>query len=514
MTNAAETKPESEHVRVRRALVDALHADLVGPFAPDDRERRAGEPTDDELLPLPPSRWYLAGFLAPKAEPPPDVDDEAVDGELAAGDEPQADDAGGVEPPPKRRQRFPASMGLSVFLPPQRGDDAGSIDVVVRYADYVKEPLGDDATDGDGSPARHPRYGWRRIPHGPFNVSVPLDPGVLAGRDGISWAASGLRLRGELRTTNMEGLEPGTRVLSLFLVNERPPRDDDRDLTYVFQTQLTLRSKDGFRPRPNRHGEDVGDPDLATLALQFRDHFEWAVGHNTSVEDPRPDDDGIVRELRTTHVPAYEVRDVKHDEIPGLTTEMKTLSQLDGPGLGRALLPLIDEYGAWIERQRRPRLDRDALETTRDGLMMKAERARTRLRRGIALLEEDADVREGFRLANIAMHVQALQADAAREDRRYAGGKLPAWRPFQLAFVLLNLGAVADPHDENRTVADLIYFPTGGGKTEAYLGLIAFTLILRRLRGRDHPDGGRGVTVILRYTLRLLPSTSSGAPRR
>ena len=114
----------------------------------------------------------------------------------------------------------------------------------------------------------------------------------------------------------------------------------------------------------------------------------------------------------------------------------------------------------------------------------------------------DAEVREAFKLANLAMHAQALQADRWREDRRYKDGAQPRWRPFQLAFILLNLASVADAKHDDRGVADLIYFPTGGGKTEAYLGLAAFTLVLRRLRNPG--PSSAGVTVLMRYTLRLL----------
>src|SRR5439155_3595431 len=70
------------------------------------------------------------------------------------------------------------------------------------------------------------------------------------------------------------------------------------------------------------------------------------------------------------------------------------------------------------------------------------------------------------------------------------------------AFILMNLKGIADPTDADREVVDLLFFPTGGGKTEAYLGLAAFTLVLRRLR---HPGiGSAGLSVLMRYTLRLL----------
>ena len=482
---------------VRQRLVDALEADLVGPFLAPDLPGGG-----QEVLPLPPSRWYLTGFLAPQFDRAPDADDTDAVGDLAAGSDSQAEDAGKDEPEAKRPHRFPASMGLSVFLPaPPPGVSVDDIEVELAYAEYIHEDIAED-TD------KKAKVGWRRVPCGPPKFKVPLDPRVLGGRDGFRWPeATGLRIRGELRTTDIDGLPPGARVLSLFLVNERPPLDRDRDLNFIFQVRLTLRYPGGFLPRPNRRGEDASDDDQRILALTFRDHVEWAVGHNTSVDIPRPDSDDKVRELRTTQIPHYEVRGVRHedarDKIGIEITEMRQFAGLDGAGLVRALSPLVEAYGAWIERQRYQPLG-PKLETTRDALMNEADGVRKRIREGIDLLAADAEVREAFKLANLAMHAQALQADRWREDRRYKEGAQPRWRPFQLAFILLNLASVADAKHDDRGVADLIYFPTGGGKTEAYLGLIAFTLILRRLRGKARPDEGRGVAVILRYTLRLL----------
>ncbi len=479
---------------VRSQLVAALQADLIGPFLSADHPGGG-----QEVLPLPPSRWYLTGFLAPHHDRAPDPDDTEAQGELASGNDSQAEDAGTTEPDTKRPQRFPASMGLSVFLPPPPAD--GSVDhieVEVRYADYVKEEISEDTE-------KKARDGWRRVPCGPHTIQVPLDPKRLATREGIRWPESSmLQLRGELRTTEIDGLPPGTRVLSLFLVNDRLPLERDRDLNFIFQVGLTLRYAGGFIARPNRRGDDADDDDQRVLALMFRNNFEWAVGHNTSVDMPRPDPDGMVRELRTTQLPQYEVRLVRHETVKGIETEMRRLSELDGVGLVRALSPLVEAYGAWIDKQRYTSLERTSFEQTRDSLMERAERARERMREGIELLAKDAEVRESFKLANLAMHAQALQADGVREDKRYVKGKQPSWRPFQLAFVLLNLASVADPVHQDRPLADLIYFPTGGGKTEAYLGLIAYTLILRRLRGKTRADEGRGVAVVLRYTLRLL----------
>ncbi len=474
-------------LEVRTALVAALEADLVGPFLPE------GQPGGgEEVLPLPPSRWYLTGFLAPRDGRAPDADDTDSEGELAAGSESQAEDAGKDEPEAKRPQRFPASMGLSVFLPPSTGP-GDYLEVEVRYAQYVKEDIAEDKES-------RAKVGWKRVPCGPDLVKVPLDAKRL--NEGIRWPASPmLVLRGELREAVIDG-QP-TRVLSLFLINGRVPLERDRDLEFIFQVGLTLRYPAGFLSRPNRRGESADDYDQRVLALMFREHMEWAVGHNTSVVQPEPDPDGRVRVLKTTQLPHYEVRGVRHANV-GVETEMKRLALMDRAGLANALTPLIDAYGAWIDKQRYTPLDRTGFETTRDDLMNRAQRARERMREGIELLRTDPEIHEAFRHANQAMHAAALQADAWREDKRYTEGAQPNWRPFQLAFILLNLASVADPSHADRTVADLIYFPTGGGKTEAYLGLIACTLILRRLRGKSRPDEGRGVAVVLRYTLRLL----------
>jgi hypothetical protein len=478
---------------VRARLVEALEADLVGPFLPPGCPG-AGQ----EVLQLPPSRWYLTGFLAPQAGRQLEVDDDGGD-ELPAGSETQSEDAGSEEPEAKRPQLFPASMGLSVFLPPREGDVPDHVEVEVRWADYEKEKIAEDREQKS-------RDGWKRVPRGPYMVQVPLDPTLLAREQGVRWPeSSGLCFRGELRSTDIEGLPKGTRVLSLFLVNARTPLDKDRDLNFAFQVGFTLRYGRGFLARPNRRGEAADDHDRRVLALMFRDRFEWAVGHNTSVRQPEIDREGNVYALSTTQLPCYEVRNVRHEKVPGIETRMSCLAELDAPGLTRALSPLVEEYGRWIDAQRYATLDqRVELERTRDGLMQKARQAQDRIRQGIALLASDETAREAFKLANKAMQIAAMQADRSRDAKRYEQGREPAWRPFQLAFILLNLASVTDPADPNRKVADLIYFPTGGGKTEAYLGLIAYTLLLRRMHGKSRPDEGRGVAVILRYTLRLL----------
>lgn len=116
------------------------------------------------------------------------------------------------------------------------------------------------------------------------------------------------------------------------------------------------------------------------------------------------------------------------------------------------------------------------------------------------------------------MWLQRTRSLYAEERRRGMAPDMAAidiprnrtWFPFQLAFILINLPSIVDVHHPDRredadAIADLLWFPTGGGKTEAYLGLTAYTLAVRRLQGvvAGH-DGENGVAVLMRYTLRLL----------
>ena len=461
-----------------------LEADLVGPFLPPTHPQAH----EGEVLSLPPSRWYLTGFLAPQQARAPDPEDaDSQLGGLTEENDAKAEDAGSDEPEAKRPVRFPASMGLSVFLPPGDGD---SLQVDLSFADYDPVAREDDSRLGPL---------WRRVPHEVVGIEVPLVQARLSAGIAVP-DTHGLRLKGELGSTNLPGLPPGTRVLSLFLVNERTPQEKHRDEAFIFQVRMTLHYAHGFLPRPNRRGETSEDWDQRVLALNFRNHFEWAVGHNTSVMAPQVPPGGRPTALTTTQLPTAEVKPVEHRSFGDVMLEMRALGSADGDALRRGLLPLVDHYRAWLSKQRSTTIDNPAFESTREQLAAEVQRTLKRLEEGIHCVAQAGDVREAFQLANQAMHVSALQ----RSPERYSAGGQPKWRPFQLAFVLINIACVADSTHPDRAVADLIYFPTGGGKTEAYLGLIAFTLLLRRMRGQARPDKGRGVAVILRYTLRLL----------
>ncbi len=510
----------------RNHLLQALEADLIGPYNPE---------TGEEVLKLPPLRWYLTGFLIPEgggSQDPAEAEDESED--IEAGDFPASDDAGAHEPAAKQRPVLPSSMGLTLLVPePTKGD---TLRVGVSWGQYAAH------TTKDQVEALCHRYGmdpseylssgsgqstmWSRVPVPEKTVDLDLaaaDTGELMSlavpdSGGVTVEYRVERIPEESAAALRIG-EPGQSAcaVSIFLVNGRSvavDREKNRrgyaeelNRQTLFQVGMSVRAKKPLLPRPDAHFGSSSDFDDQMVDLQFRKEVEWAVGHGISAAPiGRNDDLPVALETnpaigaRATWLPRATVAKVKPGETEGVEVGMKALSKLaSSDDVDAALAALLPAYASWISEQSAIELSEPGHRKTQARLVEHAKEALGRIRRGIDLLRTDLEVRQAFCWANEAMNEVAV--------RRIGKGKtdfVAQWRLFQLAFLLLNLEGIADPTHADRRSVELLFFPTGGGKTEAYLGVIATTLLLRRMRGHDRPDEGLGVSVILRYTLRLL----------
>lgn len=472
---------------VRARLTHSLRLDLIGP-AP-------AEPQAAEVLDRAPTRWYLSGFLAPWNAPASQKEDEEgqeeIEGLQAGESGGEDDDEQSREGQAARRGRFPSSVGVSVLVPP----DLKALTIAATWGDYT--PIKDKDGAFTGKWQRHQREASvtvRLTGEKADPVTFELESG------GLEIVVSVRRIR---RPVDLRGLSPDTRAVSIFLVNRRTPIEgpgDLKDQGFVFQTGLVVEGDRPFVPRPNPRGGEAEDYDERVADLQFRDAREYAVGHGVSTRSVVSG--GHCQRVETTWVPHYEVERVEASRIEDVELGMQALSELaDAATARQRLMPLVAAYRGWIGSQRNAAPKGGEQGAVSDMLLESAERAAARIEAGIALLEEPVAF-EAFRLANRAM------AMAARQRRAQERGISPdrvepqTWRPFQLAFLLMNLQAFADPTHQDREIVDLLFFPTGGGKTEAYLGLAAFTILLRRLRNPELTSAG--VTVLMRYTLRLL----------
>src|SRR5699024_4685045 len=301
-------------------------------------------------------------------------------------------------------------------------------------------------------------------------------------------------------------------AVSMFIVNRYKQETDEHGIDHkcVFQPQLFVKSKydRSIMSRNAFSNEEKGfqDEDTKSNELLYRDDAVYGVGHNIAVS--WKDTDSFFKRagaLETEIIPAYEVPMIIPPEWNlGGTLDMRSIAEMTSPQqVNNALTPLLDAYEQWIEDRKNEidNIHEGKKETAREHIE-KCLLSLNRMREG---LEELCDEKafQSFIFANKVMANQ--RAHTVYAEKGIDPEKVPAkWRPFQIAFVLQNIKGIVVPESDDRQIADLLWFPTGGGKTEAYLGLAAFTLGFRRLLKLKDYRTDVGVSVIMRYTLRLL----------
>lgn len=234
---------------------------------------------------------------------------------------------------------------------------------------------------------------------------------------------------------------------------------------------------------------------------------EYAIGHGVGVNYVFKND---ICTLETTWLPSAEVPIVDHRQIKGLNVSMMELAKMSKKELDINLRKITKAYSKWINEKKNqlPSIPED-LHSLVEQNIGHIQQIIQRIDNGReALLEDDIKL-QAFRFANKVMAVQQGQSRVALTYRSSGKRIEPTydgtWRLFQLSFLLMNIEGVSDHKHPDRDLVDLLWFPTGGGKTEAYLGVAAFLIGLRRLKGTPHkPDTYAGTTVLMRYTLRLL----------
>jgi hypothetical protein len=491
----------------RDRIFDAVVRDLLGP-ADGPEEEFTGAGIRDR---------YLLGQLLPRGSmaEPEQFEDITRAGESTV-DEGQPE----VETP-EVRTLMPSSLGLTFCV----DGDVESVVVTAAWGRYSRTKSETLVTDSGTA-----RTVWKRSPEG-RTVRLEL-------QEGRSWQPvdenrPNVRIEATMRRLVREG--GADWVVTLFLVNGQTPAEDAKEEeAWLFQPELRVEANDGeavFRKRPSPFEFEELDAldaeERKVLSMQYRDHIEFAVGHGVGIyAEVEPDDPQRARSVSTRIVPWYDVPATESpsaEEIPGLTElerDMRRLSEMATGDLVRTLSAIPREYERWIgEQERGAGSSPLAGHSEASGIALdRCRRALARLRDAIRMIETDPRAADAFRFANKAMWLQRVRFEYALRRRRgedidVATVDRPetrSWYPFQLAFILIAIPSLADAThpervDPTAATADLLWFPTGGGKTEAYLGVAAFAMAIRRLQGAVGGfDGSAGVAVIMRYTLRLL----------
>lgn len=486
--------------QIREELLDLTMRDLLGPVG--------GENEIVEIADI--RSRYLVGMLAPKGQLPLPEDQEMEDNPTAGVDT----EDGVTEARPLRMGAgmLPSSIGLSFVV-----DGAAThLQITARWGWYERVKNTKTAEETVG---RRLENVWLRHPVEVISPPVPLRPGRLD-----TWRPN--PARPDVFVDGLVRERSGQWHITLYLVNGQEESEQNKGTVWLFQPQLVVKSPDGapiFEKRVDTRPLD--DPELAGLAMRYRRRLEFAVGHGVAVNaKPLPGTPERALQLCTEVAPQFEMPVAEPptvEEIPGLEgleLDMRRLAETPDGHYGACLTPLTDAYAAWIATLRvRMGSEADLAAHAQAAAMVMSDSEKTlrRIRAGIALLDSEPNAAAAFRFANRAMADQRVHSIYTRSVRQGGTASLEeieahranhTWRIFQLAFILLNLCGTTEPtHDDRNLVADLLFFPTGGGKTEAYLGLAAYVMALRRLQGTVAGRSGHaGVAVLMRYTLRLL----------
>ncbi|PMG78005.1 hypothetical protein BCU83_14835 [Vibrio breoganii] len=457
----------------REQLLEYVRLQLIGPV----------EGPEEEIKDAPHKR-YLAGTLFPPA---------ASRDEL---DETQGEDS---TTEALSNDFKPSSMALSFAA-----QSSSIFEIHISAAKYTRDQ----------------QSGWKRTPL-EYSMEIDLAKGNIPSSSIFDGNA---RLDVAIRPYT------SGRIVTVAFSNQTKSGENLKPQDCFYQCQISVTTKEGkFAEYPSSDRFKLDD-EQKELALTYRNRVPWAVGHGVAVNWNIHDGERVPFELHTETIPSHEVKgfttDLDKQKFPYLTDEMLSIHRIaDKESTPSDVLlsdyqRLINAYDSWIDE-----LDTEALDSRFDQaksrVISRLRSAAQRMNAGINLLKSDALAMKAFRLANEAMLMQMIHSggqfsgtakprDWGYETPDYFADDIVGkfnWRPFQLAFQLLILeslipnekGEFSPSHED----VDLLWFPTGGGKTEAYLAVAAWEMIYRRLK---YGEAGGGTSVIKRYTLRLLTS--------
>lgn len=485
-----------KYSEVRQKIIDAIRIDLIGP-----REK-------EEVLEENPRYAYLIGMLDVQSD---DEDysgagEQEIDADMAFedGEDFTAGKDDDNEPISTTHFKLPSSIGISFYVQ----SDLAWINLDVKWGDYSR--TSEKRTGKDEK--EHTRTVYTRIP---MEETVRVNFADFARtKDYQLVCDSNVHVH-----VSRIGLKGGYSLVTAYVINKRSNPSNSAE-AIMFQVELKAYAEDGSAVFIAEH---ICRKILATDEFYFEQRPILGRGRGCAAVWDTPVD-GRTTSVRSAFIPEYEFPGVSaaldgFDRYFFSTFTMsakakkeETISKLN---------VLATSYENWINKTLVGNVrmqDADFKEKIGSTVIERCQDALRRIREGIHLIETDEIAFEAFCFMNRVIFLQNSIKNYAKKHgsgiecnfQDFINPKDPnnnfGWRPFQIAFILMNLAGIVDPTHEERKIVDLLYFPTGGGKTEAYLGLMAFVIANRRLRAEEggtyNLDGG--VTIMLRYTLRLL----------
>ena len=475
----------------RYKYIDYLTRHVLGPFDGEDEQLKDTRKFRDQ-----PHFRYILGTLFPQNS------DKDFAGDQNSDESTTASDSGDIDDSPMSAvfQKLPASIGLSFYV-----EKSSKIKILIWGARYEKEDAAKFSKEEKNSEKESKKV-WQRK-----SIYSKTDPEIIEINDEFKDQYV-LKKNAKLYAT-WRNVGKGFLV-TINLVNTIKIKEEDKIASSqcLFQVGFKCESIDGEIKEYRDISKLSFDEEEDELALQYSENIQYAIGHGCSASWNHCNKKICVQ---TEWIPQYIIKDFKFDLEDQIKDEnLLSLTYLaDDKTKKKSIIEnfflFLDSYKKWHGILKNKKCD-NRFKQAKARILNKIEVSINRIEDGIKLLAKDDEVFSAFKLANEAMLRQMAYSDRKEKgiEEEAVGKKLDffslnnfKWRPFQLAFQLLSIESLVNEKSDFRETVDLIWFPTGGGKTESYLSLAAFELIYRRIK---YGSKGYGTGVIKRYTLRLL----------
>ena len=466
-----------QYYEAREKVIEILKKDFLGPVKED-------EIICDDF----PTNYYILGKLYPQGT---SIDETKKSSSEDVGDLEEEDCIS------LSNSRNPSSFGIT-FSVSKETEIVKVVGKAACYAEITKEEAEKRIQTPENGRKNHIYWKRQDIDIEPYEINVKELEKIRFRKFNIT---EGLSISVILH----KKYDDGCKTITVSMINENIVADKNSTpkeecLKAVFQPQLEIfADKDTSFIDVRRNIKLNTNEELAEMELLYSDINNYASGHGCAV-NWKFDENSNVQKLYTDFFPKFELLQMMPSKrFDSRILEMNYLATSEKSAIISGLYALTDEYEKWIdsieiESNEIAEIHRKSASRN----ILKCRNTCETIKKSIATLE-DPIVFKAFQLANKAMFSQRYQT--LKNKGKISKPEDIKWYPFQIAFFLQEIISIAVPESDERKKVDLLWFPTGGGKTEAYLGIAAFVIFYRRL---VYKKDSKGVTVLMRYTLRLL----------
>ena len=475
-------------------ILDMLKTELVGPVK------------KDEVLQLPPLNSYVSGILWPSStgrKSGDELDYQAnellTDGSgsleekapVLSGTALEGNDRSISETSAKK----PSSMAVTAMI----DGSVSAVKVKFSFAKYIHSEKKEARAEGDDAIRLH--FYARREYSAECTFDFTQDKPVYQADKNDVLSKFDIRLQANKRL----GKAGENRLISFSVTNLAAARQKEIEQNEgaLFQCELELTPEGGFFVPLQAEYINTGSIEDEILSMHYRKAYSFARGHGCATVCAADEDKCLA--VKSEFIPVYEFKQLKPRSSSGKIFSMKYLYEGERKDIVAKLNEFVGEYSAWAEELKKRSCGAEFAKYVKAAKACLSNIAVciSRIKKGIEILAGDDIAWRAFTLCNAAMYRQragmALMKGKIKKREEFAL-KDPSWYPFQLFYLIMIIPDFVCG-GKYKDAVDLLWFPTGGGKTEAYLGVSAFVIFYERLKRRR---AEYGTAIIMRYTLRLL----------